>query len=188
VLCIEDLPCLDLKRWKKDGVIAYLSFEYTWRNHSGVLGSIYFQLSDDADSLKYITYSSASDDPQGQLEIITTNCNYGGHRYWFRCPRCDHKAVKLYIFEHRLQCQSCTGLPYKSQNETPSDRNIRRVRKVRRILGASDNILDPIIRRPKRMHHKTFERLRIKAESIDDIFNKWAHISDSSFDYGRGTN
>ncbi len=39
------------------------------------------------------------------------------------------------------------------------DRMMRKARKVRQRLGASESLLDPIWEKPKGMHRKTFERL-----------------------------
>ncbi len=61
-------------------------------------------------------------------------------------------------------CRHCYGLAYSSQREGIPDRMMRKARKIRERLKASDNLTMPIWRRPKGMHQKTFDRLRMEAE------------------------
>ena len=61
-------------------------------------------------------------------------------------------------------CRHCHGLAYSSQRESRPDRLMRKARKIRERLKASDNLTMPIWRRPKGMHQKTFDRLRMEAE------------------------
>lgn len=169
VLCLDDLFSLDIRLWHRDKVLDCRLFEYTWRRYQQAVGRIYFQFFDDTLSLEYSLQLTGLAKRKGQLDLITTPCNYGGERYWFKCPCCQRKVAKLYFHNRSLQCRACCSLPYKSQNETASDRNIRRVRSVRRLLGANDNILEPIDVKPLGMHWDRFERLLGQAEQMDAI-------------------
>jgi hypothetical protein len=173
VLCLDDLFSLDIRQWRKDKVFDYRVFEYTWRRHQQSIGRIHFQLCDDEVSFDYKLQLTGIDEHEGRLSLTTTPCNYGGKRYWFVCHFCQRKAAKLYLNSRSFQCRHCCALPYKCQNETPSDRNIRRVRSVRRLLDASDNILDPVIAKPLGMHWDRFEQLLDKAEQMDAISEMW---------------
>ena len=62
------------------------------------------------------------------IELETTKCNFGGVRYWFKCPECDKKVCVLYggtIFK----CRACHGLVHKSRNESTLDQALRRLDK-----------------------------------------------------------
>ena len=96
------------------------------------------------------------------LSLDKIRCNYGGFRYWFKCPRCSKRSEVLYNKNSKFLCRQCHKLPYSSQRESDIDRLVRKMRKIRRQLGASSNISMPIPFKPKGMHWKTFEYLRMK--------------------------
>ena len=50
-------------------------------------------------------------------------------------------------------------MPYQSQSESELDRSIGRLMKLRKKLGASDNLFDPVLSKPKGMHGNTFRKL-----------------------------
>lgn len=99
-----------------------------------------------------------------KIELTRTPCNFGGTRTWFVCPRCFRRVAILYLGGTRFYCRRCYGLAYPSQQEGIADRLQRKARKIRKRLGADDNFMIPIWRRPKGMHQKTFERLRKEAD------------------------
>ena len=47
-----------------------------------------------------------------------------------------------------------------------ANRLIRKARKIRALVGASDDLQEPIWRKPKGMHRKTFDRLSRKDQII----------------------
>lgn len=51
------------------------------------------------------------------------------------------------------------------------DRLIRKARKVRALVDASDDLQEPIWRRPKGMHRKTFDRLVGQYDAISALIN-----------------
>lgn len=102
------------------------------------------------------------------VPLERTPCNYGGARTWFLCPHCGKRAALLYGLGPRFLCRHCYQLPYTSQNETYEDRMRRRARKIRRRLGASMNLFEPLpFIKPKGMHQKTFDRLRAEEEAAN---------------------
>lgn len=61
-----------------------------------------------------------------KVELTTTNCNFGGVRYWFICPLsknsvyCGRRVAKLYKAPgaNHFGCRHCYDLSYESRNET----------------------------------------------------------------------
>jgi len=178
VLCIDDLFSLDIRQWNKDQVLDCNLFEYHWQRNQQAIGRIYLQLCDATDTVSYTLEMKGVAKRNGQLSLVRTRCHYGGERFWFECPCCKRKAAKLYFHDRSFQCHRCCALPYKCQNETASDRNIRRVRSVRRLLGASDNILEPITSKPLGMHWDRFGRLLNKTEQLDSIVSMWGTVTE----------
>ena len=98
-----------------------------------------------------------------------TPCKYGGARTWFLCPRCGKRIAVLYGAGKYFFCRHCYKLAYSSQQEGKVDRLMRKARKIRLRLGASDNLSETILFKPKHMHNKTFNRLRREAEQANAL-------------------
>lgn len=49
-----------------------------------------------------------------QVHLLTSQCNYGGVRYWFQCPSCDSRVGILYLRGSILLCRRCSVLTYES--------------------------------------------------------------------------
>ena len=98
-----------------------------------------------------------------------TPCNYGGYRNWFLCPLCTKRVAVVYGAEKGFFCRYCLNLTYSSQQESNDDRMRRKARKIRARLGASNNLMEPILFKPKNMHQKTFDRLRREADYASNL-------------------
>ena len=61
------------------------------------------------------------------IEITKTYPNFGGERYWLKCPDCDQRVQKIYSFPSKIhfRCRKCYDLRYKSQKSNVYD-GIRR--------------------------------------------------------------
>ena len=168
----EEALRLDVRYLRKRG----------WINSPGTTGSlswscggepsgwIRFRVEQDRLVLMYKYRSHGSDwqDYEEEVLLERTACNYGGERTWFLCPHCGKRVAVLYCAEHKFLCRHCQGLSYSSQNETYLERMNRKARKIRRRLGASDNLFEPIQEKPKGMHWKTFERLLKHEQDAND--------------------
>jgi hypothetical protein len=88
-----------------------------------------------------------------------TYCNYGGMRIWFRCPHCVRRVAVLYGAGKRFLCRHCYSLTYASQQEGCADRLLRKAQGIRRRLGGSESLSDPLPPKPKGMHWRTYWRL-----------------------------
>ena len=103
------------------------------------------------------------------ISFDRTPCNYGGRRTWFRCPRCGKRVAVLYGAGKYFFCRHCYDLTYASQQEGRVDRLMRKAWKIRERLGASMDLTESILFKPKGMHQRTFDRLRKEAEQANDL-------------------
>ena len=49
------------------------------------------------------------------VDVVKTSCNFGGVRYWFKCPFCLQRIAKLYCKNFMFLCRECHSLNYDSQ-------------------------------------------------------------------------
>lgn len=67
--------------------------------------------------LEYSVHSkNGRTDKKYEYDLLTTNCNYGGFRYWFKCLLCDRRVGKLYKPPGytEFRCRHCYNLTYHS--------------------------------------------------------------------------
>jgi hypothetical protein len=104
-----------------------------------------------------------------KVPIIWTKCHLGGRRPWFKCQTiingevCGRRVAKLYA--PCFECRRCLGLGYESQREIPLRRAERRAQKIKMRLGGSNDPLEPFPQKPRRMHWRTYRRLRDQANA-----------------------
>lgn len=90
------------------------------------------------------------------IRFDRTRCHFGGERIWFLCPHCGARVAVLYAAGTQFLCRHCYKLPYSSQRESYTDRMNRKARKIRKRLGGTNNLFEPIWEKPKGMHWETF--------------------------------
>jgi len=136
----------------------------SWERSGETTGSIRYRMEEGSLVLSYRArvYSDEWQDVEERVTLERTPCNFGGERFWFRCPHCWRRVAVLYGADVRFLCRHCYRLPYASQNETFSDRMLRKARKIRRRLEAPDDLTTPVWVKPKGMHWRTFDRLERK--------------------------
>ncbi len=94
------------------------------------------------------------------IRLTSTPCNFGGRRLWLQCPKCDRRIGVLNLTAHGWFCGRCAKIRYSSQLEDRTARLVRRRRKIRRRLNASENLLVPLeFIKPKGMHWETYIEL-----------------------------
>lgn len=101
--------------------------------------------------------------------------NYGGaDRHYFICPYCGRRARLLYLHRLHFKCRKCAGLNYQSQQVSKGwDAAIYRLNKFLKVnfnitgLAPCDSgrITPP---RPKGMHERTYRKLLIELEELQN--------------------
>lgn len=123
-----------------------------------------------------VNYSYRGKAHSYSIRLDKTPCNYGGYRYWFRCPSCSKRVSVLYCAGTYV-CRGCIGACYASQLQQPIDRLFSRADAIRQRLGWQSGIAHGIGAKPRYMHSKTFDRLvnehdRLSAEVWQSTLDK----------------
>ena len=136
---VEDALCLDLADLRRAGALSRPTAAGTieWRGknrgdfcHAAarfVVGPVF----GGARRLD-VVFSRAPDEPQNLAKNLTLESyapNFGGVRWFFRCPECERRVAKLYLAADpgRIGCRRCLGLQYRSARE--HDSRIDRLRR-----------------------------------------------------------
>ena len=69
------------------------------------------------EQLKELIINSEIEASGFKIGLITSQTNYKGLRFWFKCPLCDNRAGKLYKHpvSQKLGCRACLNLEYRSR-------------------------------------------------------------------------
>jgi hypothetical protein len=145
----------------------------TWSRGEQQVGSLLLALQPEDVVLTY-RYRVGGGDWESVRQVVTldwTPCHYGDERPWFRGTGCRQRIAVLCGAGQWYLCRHCYALPYGSQQETAEDRHCRKVRKIRDRLGASPNLMESSWpwHKPKGMHGRTWERLRVQEEQAHRV-------------------
>ena len=163
---------IDIRWLKKQGYLRPISFgSLSWSRRGEQTGSIGFRMEEDRMVLNYRHRPHGGEWESVEQEVFfdETPCRYGGFRTWFLCPQCWKRVALLYGAGKYFLCRHCCNLTYGSQHESPPFRLMRKARKIRARLGASKNLIEPILFKPKNMHQKTFDRLHREADNTSNL-------------------
>jgi len=64
-----------------------------------------------------LSYKADEQDKTEIIPLTTTDCEFGGVRYWMHCPRCSRRCAKLYRAYGCFRCRKCHNLTYTSSQE-----------------------------------------------------------------------
>ena len=163
---------IDIRWLKKQGYIRPgTSGTLSWTCRDEQTGSIRYRMEEKRMVLSYRHRPHGGEWEPVEQDILfnQTPCNYGGYRSWFLCPHCGCRVALIYGAGKYFLCRHCYDLTYASQQESMPDRLMRKARKIRERLGASDDLTESILFKPKNMHQKTFDRLRREAERTNNL-------------------
>jgi hypothetical protein len=103
-----------------------------------------------------------------QIRITWTACHLGGWRPWMLCPYCKARVAKLLRGLGGYCCRACIGNPlYASQAKSAHGRRHFEICKIRLQLNGHASLLEPFPDRPRRMHRKTYARMKARALELE---------------------
>jgi hypothetical protein len=165
-----EMLAVDIRWLNKRGYLKPGHYGLQWTRGDEPAGDIRIEVYDDYIMLVYRSRKSSSDEWESirdRVCLTQTPCHYGGSRVWFRCPSCGRRVAVIYGGRY-FRCRHCYKLAYSCQNESTYDRLNRKARKIRRRLGASEDLSMPIVFKPKGMHQKTFVHLLKEADHAEE--------------------
>jgi hypothetical protein len=110
-----------------------------------------------------ITFTKGKNkDKAYKIPIEKQTCNFGGYRFYVRCPSCNTRMRKLYCCNGYFLCRKCLNLGYYSQASRPYWRLTHGASKIIKKL---ENLGGSLIEKPKWMRLKTYEKLKDKHSS-----------------------
>lgn len=132
----------------------------------GAAGSLAFRVDLEAGCL-LLAYVWAGAETSERIALTPTPCNFGGVRWWARCPACDRRIAVLYGVRGLFRCRTCSGLVYESTRETAGDRALRKSLKIRARLAGPPGIIGARLAKPPRMWWRTYGRLAEQAAASE---------------------
>lgn len=116
---------------KHNFLSGYMGGSLDWSCRGEKIGSISIavKISEEENfaRLHYIITRRSNDQKDNfdyKVSIVSTDCHFGGKRYWFICPAsgCGRRVAKLYQGQDIFACRHCYNLTYASRNENPTYR------------------------------------------------------------------
>jgi hypothetical protein len=161
----DGLWAFAVRKFQRDGLLKPGQwFPWQWTRRGEVVASICVRTDEGGVNLDCRTRGHGGEWLQMDcpVRINWTNCNYGGQRVWWLCPTvgCGRRVAVLYM-DKVCACRHCHNLAYKSQREQAVDRDICKADALRKRLGWVPGILHGEGGKPKGMHWKTYNRLRM---------------------------
>ncbi len=135
-----------------------------WTRNDEVMSSISYEINmADVDfpwlRVNY-TNTNSQEKHDYKIYLTATTPNYGGKRWWFRCPaaRCGKRVAVLYL-GNIFACRHCWRMGYSTQNKGYYDNQSDRAFKLAAKLGHDGNAIDGFYgEKPKGMHWRTYRR------------------------------
>jgi hypothetical protein len=107
------------------------------------------------------------------VRVSWTKVRLGGERPWMHCPHCQTRVARLYAGLGGYFCRSCIGSPpYATQRLSTQGRAQYRACKLRLLLDGEAQLLKPFPERPRRMHQRTYDRLRREGITLEAGLSK----------------
>ena len=162
-LTVERLSAdsLDIRELKKYGLLTddrrVLKGHFRWPKIGRIIASRYWL------ELEFPDQATSQ-----QIRVSWTPVHLGGWRPWMHCPYCQKRAAILLRGFAGYGCRACLGNPlYACQSRSTHGRRHFELCKIRLLLGGMASPLEPFPDRPRRMHRKTYERMKIRAMQLE---------------------
>ena len=115
-----DITIFQLKEWGMLAENKERGVEWACRNKTTARVLVATEMTvDEPYVVLLLTHVYGKDSDNHQIvPLTTTDCNFGGKRYWFQCPWCYNRVGALYIAprESEFACRHCNNLSYHSRN------------------------------------------------------------------------
>ena len=175
----EGMKRIELTYMKRKGLLVPgRSGSLTWSVRGEPSGDIRYSVHVTSLELNYRFRNQGEQEWTDVRELVPfefTEQKFGGFRRWFSCLSCKRRCSIIYGGE-RFRCRKCHNLAYSTQNETPLYRGLTKAQKIRERLGGSLCIDDPFPTKPKRMHWRTYRRIKIKGYGIETRVNQLSAV------------
>jgi hypothetical protein len=141
---------------------------WEWKRDGERVAWIQFRRAGDRIVLSYRVRQHGGEwqDVEQPTPIVWMPCRFGGARPYFVCPgvvngiSCSRRVMKLFGAGTYFLCRHCYRLAHASQRENRYDRALRRANNTRMRLGGEPGTASLFPKRPKGMHHRTYQRLQ----------------------------
>ena len=161
-----DAMPLDIRKLNRNGLLAPgNSFTWQWTVGNRPVAGLSIRAGCNEMTLSY-RKKTTGEIVEQRVEVETTTCTYGGTRPWFTCPRCHSRVAVIYAPGRYFACRKCCNLAYATQSARVGDRAMTKADKIRKRLGWPAGIANPTGGKPKGMHWKTFDRLRLQHDAL----------------------
>ena len=164
--CETGFRSVDIRRFAREGLLARPGRHgWQWTEDGVKVASIGLRVDLDAHAIHFDyrqTVDGKARDIKFTVWLETTACNFGGVRWWWRCPNCSRRCARLFLVTGGMGCQPCLKMSFASQREDAVGRSWRRTQKVEAALGFDGSP-------GRRMHRKTRERMYCALEREEDV-------------------
>jgi len=165
----NDAMPLDIRKLSRKGLLAPgNSFAWQWTVNDQPVAGLSIRAGYNEMTLSY-RKKSTGEVVEQRVQVETTPCRFGGARSWFTCPRCGKRAAVIYASGRYFACRKCSDLAYATQKEGIGDRASTKADKIRKRLGWPVGIANPAGGKPKGMHWKTYDRLRLRHDALTQV-------------------
>jgi hypothetical protein len=115
---VDEALILSIDRLRKSTAWESKNGISTWTYANGKASSISWRVVEFNDETEIIlSYSSKGEAITERIRLEARPQKLGGVRYFFRCPACGTRALKLYGLR-RFLCRTCQNLTYESCQES----------------------------------------------------------------------
>jgi hypothetical protein len=185
-LYTEDFRNIDIREFNQRGWLDKKGLNtLTWSRRGEKIASVQFLVETPVQfpreitniSIKYNVRKNAGawQELDYKINLTTTECNFGGVRYWFICPDCKKRVCVLYA-DIMFKCRTCLGIVHRSRNESALDQATRRLKKEKDNLWPElDLSLFDSVRslyRPKWMRLNTYVKKKTELIGLESRLNK----------------
>jgi hypothetical protein len=162
---IEKLACdcLDVRDLRRKGILGSLDW-ITFRPMLGRRTIVRMQVVRYAILLDLRGHTL----PQ-RIRVSWEKLHFGCERPWMHCPHCEKRVARLYEGLAGYFCPACVGNPiYASQALSAQSRGHFQACKLRLRLGGIASLTAPLPERPRKMHKRTYHRLKSRLLKLED--------------------